>query len=481
MGCKVRRNPQFWKWGNQDGGGNGVVTSIDITSGWVVIQWDHNGSIDKYRWGAEQAYDIEPVAAVLTVRGEIHLPGIEGLILDNKSRNILRDRATHDLSLSYERPYSTIEIEFIKIDQNNILVGYTIDPKTNDDAYHIEARGKSLIDRRELRLRSFIIELVEHGDSPYVVDEFDCIWNRCWCEAQRAARVVSSAKQTPTTVAAIPSPQPNFEQPHYIPDYEVFNTVRTPSPVRSISPKRVALLPPPPQALVVDLPKVSVVGTRESIPVEVFCGSKILKITLSGNLFELPITSIKATLQPYTGFHGPFNLLLDDKLLHDSDTVAESGIMPGAQLHVQIPQSATVEVMGVESVSLPVPVPVPVPVSVPVSVHPIQIYQPALPPASVVTAPPPLVIPANSPDQISSFSATPVTDYSPALISEKQFPSANASATAAAVAAAHRASTPPPRVTSPYQRSTRSEYVQQHQQRMGNPEEAHPRMMSLFT
>jgi hypothetical protein len=66
VGVRVRRGPD-WKWGDQDiangGTGTGIVTSVpDGLVGWVNVDWiggDSNG----YRWGFEDAYDLEIVGS----------------------------------------------------------------------------------------------------------------------------------------------------------------------------------------------------------------------------------------------------------------------------------------------------------------------------------------------------------------------------------------------------------------------------------
>lgn len=64
-GTRVKRGPS-WKWSSQDGGpGNEgeVVSGTEKNSdGWVRVKWDRGG-VNGYRWGAENAYDVEPVDA----------------------------------------------------------------------------------------------------------------------------------------------------------------------------------------------------------------------------------------------------------------------------------------------------------------------------------------------------------------------------------------------------------------------------------
>jgi hypothetical protein len=54
---RVRRG-RDWKWGEQDGEGEGTVTKeARGNAGWVKVVWD-NGKKNHYRWGAEDCYDL---------------------------------------------------------------------------------------------------------------------------------------------------------------------------------------------------------------------------------------------------------------------------------------------------------------------------------------------------------------------------------------------------------------------------------------
>eukprot|EP00759_Apiculatamorpha_spiralis_P046815 PhF_6_TR42942/c0_g1_i2/m.65251 len=55
-GSRVRRNPLYWRWGDQDGGLEGTVLGFPAT-GWVQVLWD-NGFEEHYRWGHDNAYDV---------------------------------------------------------------------------------------------------------------------------------------------------------------------------------------------------------------------------------------------------------------------------------------------------------------------------------------------------------------------------------------------------------------------------------------
>ncbi|KAJ9462672.1 hypothetical protein DIPPA_23127 [Diplonema papillatum] len=63
VGARVKRNPAFWQWGNQDGGVGclGTVAKVDKALGWVTVRWDTTGRGSTYRWGKDDAYDVEEV------------------------------------------------------------------------------------------------------------------------------------------------------------------------------------------------------------------------------------------------------------------------------------------------------------------------------------------------------------------------------------------------------------------------------------
>ena len=57
-GMRVVRGPD-WKWGHQDGDPPGVGrVQADLTDGWVDVKWE-NGSSNRYRMGAQGAYDLQ--------------------------------------------------------------------------------------------------------------------------------------------------------------------------------------------------------------------------------------------------------------------------------------------------------------------------------------------------------------------------------------------------------------------------------------
>ena len=57
-GVRVVRGPD-WKWGHQDGDPPGVGrVQADLTDGWVDVKWE-NGSSNRYRMGAQGAYDLQ--------------------------------------------------------------------------------------------------------------------------------------------------------------------------------------------------------------------------------------------------------------------------------------------------------------------------------------------------------------------------------------------------------------------------------------
>eukprot|EP01062_Namystynia_karyoxenos_P073458 TRINITY_DN70253_c0_g1_i1.p1 TRINITY_DN70253_c0_g1~~TRINITY_DN70253_c0_g1_i1.p1 ORF type:complete len:611 (+),score=166.22 TRINITY_DN70253_c0_g1_i1:143-1834(+) len=61
LGSRVKRNPSCWRWGDQDGGDGRLGTVTELKDNlWVKVQWDV-GKANSYRWGAEQAFDLEVV------------------------------------------------------------------------------------------------------------------------------------------------------------------------------------------------------------------------------------------------------------------------------------------------------------------------------------------------------------------------------------------------------------------------------------
>merc|ERR1719342_1824549 len=64
IGTKVVRGAD-WKWGDQDGHGEGRVIGELGDDGWIRVQWD-NASTNSYRMGKEGKYDLklaEPIPA----------------------------------------------------------------------------------------------------------------------------------------------------------------------------------------------------------------------------------------------------------------------------------------------------------------------------------------------------------------------------------------------------------------------------------
>ena len=55
-GRRVRRGPD-WRWGDQDGGGVGVLVSHD-SSGWARVRWEHSGNTNTYRIGGSGKSDL---------------------------------------------------------------------------------------------------------------------------------------------------------------------------------------------------------------------------------------------------------------------------------------------------------------------------------------------------------------------------------------------------------------------------------------
>jgi hypothetical protein len=76
-GMRVRRGPD-WRWGNQDGGPNAQGTvvgwseQVGATNNWAKIKWDNGNRQNNYRWGAENAYDLEIVVDQSDVKGKAY-------------------------------------------------------------------------------------------------------------------------------------------------------------------------------------------------------------------------------------------------------------------------------------------------------------------------------------------------------------------------------------------------------------------------
>ncbi|KAJ9466377.1 hypothetical protein DIPPA_20152 [Diplonema papillatum] len=62
-GAAVERDPDHWKWGDQDGGpgGTGVVTGVNLETGWVKVKWEATQRVNSYRYGFAGQYDVAPV------------------------------------------------------------------------------------------------------------------------------------------------------------------------------------------------------------------------------------------------------------------------------------------------------------------------------------------------------------------------------------------------------------------------------------
>lgn len=57
IGTRVSRGPD-WKWGEQDGNGEGKIISEVGDDGWVRVEWD-TGATNSYRMGKEGQYDLQ--------------------------------------------------------------------------------------------------------------------------------------------------------------------------------------------------------------------------------------------------------------------------------------------------------------------------------------------------------------------------------------------------------------------------------------
>jgi len=95
IGDRVRRGAD-WRWGDQDQGGMGTVTALDPVDPWVTVWWDH-GDDNNYRWGQDDAFDVEvvqgasfpPIAKGWRVRPGPHAP--EGWNEDGLLGNVVSD------------------------------------------------------------------------------------------------------------------------------------------------------------------------------------------------------------------------------------------------------------------------------------------------------------------------------------------------------------------------------------------------------
>ena len=363
----------------------------DVSEGWLSVRWDKTGMTEKYRWGAEQAYDVEPVAGSLHLRGEVVVPCTGETELNNRTRGVFKECAKRDLSRSFEVPLRAITITHIARETEGppgLSVGFTIEAPENDIIYQLEGRGRAMIESREVRMGSFIDALAE-GDVEFAGS--DCLWNACWVEAERVAVRGASVPQprspaTPlrelTPVLEPPSPglpvyegqghQPLPASPQYalpLRDLSAYHNIsQTPPPLPlplpppqqqqpqpqqqqqqivttttvSVSPHRsqhTSHTPLPPAALpqtAVHIPReVSLTPQApQDHTVEVQCGDKLIHISLSGDMNRLSVGSLKKSLEPYTESTS-FALEKDGALLHDSTTAADAGISYGTRLSVR--------------------------------------------------------------------------------------------------------------------------------------------------
>jgi hypothetical protein len=117
-GMAVVRGPD-WKWGRQDGGGQGEHAEGRVTlvrdNGWTKVLWG-NGHEDSYRIGAEDgAFDVQPAALEiaedsepLPVAVQAIVEGLEGALRLLRER--LHDRAfQHCLGVVWSACVSVLE------------------------------------------------------------------------------------------------------------------------------------------------------------------------------------------------------------------------------------------------------------------------------------------------------------------------------------------------------------------------------------
>ena len=50
-----------WKWGNQGGHAPGVILKVMRDEGVVHVKWDNDSTVNMYRMGAENKYDLKLV------------------------------------------------------------------------------------------------------------------------------------------------------------------------------------------------------------------------------------------------------------------------------------------------------------------------------------------------------------------------------------------------------------------------------------
>ena len=159
------------------------------------------------------------------------------------------------------------------------------------------------------------------------------------------------------------------------------------------------------------MPVVAAAPVQEALSVEVVSGSKLINITLKGDMHRLLVGSIKKSIEPYAEDSGGFDLELDGAALRDDATASEAGIRSGCRLYVR-PQVAVLSVS-----------------SSPMHNH-------------------------SSPPQKMTMTST------------SSVPTGHNQHGAHAGSSAHRASTPPPRAASPYHRNV--ELLQQRIATGGN-------------
>lgn len=63
LGSRMMRGPD-WKWGEQDGGGNGTIVGTGGKPQWVQVHWD-GGQENDYRYGAAGKFDVEVIDGFL--------------------------------------------------------------------------------------------------------------------------------------------------------------------------------------------------------------------------------------------------------------------------------------------------------------------------------------------------------------------------------------------------------------------------------
>ncbi|KAJ9449145.1 hypothetical protein DIPPA_08369 [Diplonema papillatum] len=207
VGSRVRRNAKDWKWGNQDGGGEGVVESVDAAGGgWVEVRWEVTGVADKYRFGAEGCHDVSVAGYdARLAKGEVVVRGFDDaeFSIDNKSRQNVMDAAQQDLADALRVESDRVFLECLKlVPDAGLSIAFRVVDSRADRAAEVAARGKQLIDRRRLALprvrRAIALNSSHPPRTPSASTRSPsnpgagCVWELCWMDVADTAREARS-------------------------------------------------------------------------------------------------------------------------------------------------------------------------------------------------------------------------------------------------------------------------------------------------